>query len=136
MGGTILRKKFILTVLLIVLDITLMYIYYMIPYKMLYKVEFFFIMLKAPLFLLTIELCLKKHSSFDKALIALILMILSSAMQISFAYNFFDPGNYAFIVVFTILFLTIPLMLYSLIHFIRAILQKSKRTNKKEKTGI
>ncbi len=120
------RKKILLTVILIVLDAALLYSYYGIFYILWNNIVFLYMMFKASLFILSIELFLKKYSSWEKMVISLILMAVSSVMQILPAYKLFYPDDYAFMTVFSILFLTIPLLLYSIFLFIYGIIQKRK----------
>ena len=127
MGGVVLRKKLILMAFLIILDIILMYNFYnTVSNKILDTIEFFIVMFKASLFILSIELCLKSHSLFHKAIFSLILVVFSGSIQIVWAYKVSYPSDFAILTAFTIFFLIIPLSIYSLIVFLLGIIQKCR----------
>jgi len=120
---------------LIILDIILMYNFYnTVSNKILDTIEFFIVMFKASLFILSIELCLKSHSLFHKAIFSLILVVFSGSIQIVWAYKVLYPSDFAILTAFTIFFLIIPLSIYSLIVFLLGMIQKWRA--RKEKEGL
>ena len=69
--------------------------------------------------LFVITLFCKKESRKQAALLSLILALFLTAIPILFAYLFGDAGAVAFMIVFTFFFVTIPLVLFSILTFFR-----------------
>lgn len=61
---------------------------------------------------------LKKQNRQQTALLSLMLALLLTAIPILFAYLFGDAGAVAFMIVFTFFFVTIPLLLFSILTFL------------------
>ena len=72
---------------------------------------------------------LKKQNRQQTALLSLMLALLLTVIPILFAYLFGDAGAVAFMIVFTFFFVTIPLLLFSILTFFR------KQKGDKQNTG-
>ena len=71
----------------------------------------------------------KKQNRQQTALLSLMLALLLTVIPILFAYLFGDAGAVAFMIVFTFFFVTIPLLLFSILTFFR------KQKGDKQNTG-
>lgn len=69
--------------------------------------------------LLVITFFCKKENRKQVALLSLILALLLTVIPILFAYIFGDAGAVAFMIIFTFFFVTIPLLLFSILTFFR-----------------
>lgn len=69
--------------------------------------------------MLVVTFFLKKENRRQKALLSLILALLLTVIPILFACSYGDAGAVAFMIIFTFFFVTIPLLLFSVLTFFR-----------------